>query len=111
MVKNPPVSSGDSASIPGSGRSPGERNETLQYSCVEKPRDRRALWATVHGIAKSQTQLSEHTSHSDYGVNGRPAYVQMHMGLWVCLYVYLSVYLCVGVQDWTYTAVSAGSYV
>ena len=46
----------DSGSIPGSGRSPGEGNEyPLQYSCLENSMDREALWASVHGIAKSWT--------------------------------------------------------
>ena len=50
---------GDPGSIPGSGRSPGERKgHPLQYSCLENPMDRRAWWATVHGVAKSQTLLS-----------------------------------------------------
>ena len=45
--------------IPRSGRSPGEGNgNALQYSCLEKSMDRAAWWATVQGIAKSQTQLS-----------------------------------------------------
>ena len=45
--------------IPQSGRSPGEGNgNPLQYSCLENPIDRRALQAIVHGVAKSQTQLS-----------------------------------------------------
>jgi len=45
--------------IPGSGRSPGEGNGTpLHYSCLENPMDRGAWQATVHGIAKSRTQLS-----------------------------------------------------
>ena len=40
--------------IPGSGRSPGEENgKLLQYSCLGKPMDRGARWATVHAIAKS----------------------------------------------------------
>ena len=46
----------DSGSIPGLGRSPGEGNgNPLQYSCLESPMDRGAWWATVHGIAESQT--------------------------------------------------------
>ena len=54
---------GDLGSIPGSGRSPGEGNEnTLQYSCLENPMDQGAWWARVHGVAKSQTQLSDFTS-------------------------------------------------
>ena len=51
---------GDSDSIPGSGRSSGERNgNSLQYSCLENSMERGAWQATVHGIAKSQTQLSD----------------------------------------------------
>ena len=44
---------GDWGSIPGSGRSPGERNDNaLQYSCLGNPKDRGAWWATVYGISK-----------------------------------------------------------
>ena len=50
---------GDSGSIPGSGRSPGEGNgNPLQYSCLENPVDGGALWAAVHVVAKSRKQLS-----------------------------------------------------
>ena len=46
-------------SIPGSGRPPREgHGNPLQYSCLENPMDRGAWWATVHGVAKSQTWLS-----------------------------------------------------
>ena len=56
----------DPGSIPGSGRSPGERNSyPLQYSCLENPTDRRAWRATVQGVTKSWTQLSnQHTATS-----------------------------------------------
>ena len=51
-------------SIPGLGRSPGDGNgNPLQYSCLENPMDRGAWWATVRGVAKSQTQLSEKHFH------------------------------------------------
>ena len=51
---------GDPGSIPGLGRSPGEGNgNPLQYSCLENPTDRGAWWATVHGVAESQTRLSD----------------------------------------------------
>ena len=54
---------GDLGSIPGLGRSPGEGNgNPLQYSCRENPMDGGAWRATVHGIAKSLTWLSEFTS-------------------------------------------------
>ena len=51
---------GDRGSIPGSGRSPGERHSNpLQYSCLENSVDREAWWATVHGLTKSRTPLSD----------------------------------------------------
>ena len=47
---------GDVGSIPGSRRSPGGgHGSPLQYSCLEKLMDREAWWATVHGVALSQT--------------------------------------------------------
>ena len=53
---------GDLGSIPGSGRSPGEGNgNPVQYSCLENPMDGGAWWATVHGVAKSRTRLSDFT--------------------------------------------------
>ena len=53
---------GDPGWIPGLGRSPGERNgNPLQYSCLENPMDGGAWWATVHGVAKSRTRLSDFT--------------------------------------------------
>ena len=53
---------GDLGSIPGQGRFPGEGNgNPLQYSCLENPMDGEAWWATVHGVTKSQTQLSDFT--------------------------------------------------
>ena len=52
----------DPGSIPGSGRSPGEGNgNPLQYYCLENPMDRGAWQATVHGVAKSRTGLSNFT--------------------------------------------------
>ena len=42
-----------------SGRSPGGgHGNPLQYSCLENPMARGSWWATVHGAAKGQTQLS-----------------------------------------------------
>ena len=66
VVKNTPANAGDylpmptQVSIPGSRRSPGEGNgNPLQYFCLGNPMDRGALWATVHGVAKTQTGLSD----------------------------------------------------
>ena len=61
VVRNLPANAGDirdAGSIPGSERAPGEGNgNSLQYSCLGNPMDREAWWATVHGVAKSWTQL------------------------------------------------------
>ena len=52
----------DKAVVPGSGRSPGEGNgNPLQYSCLENAMDRGAWWATVHGVTKIWTWLSNFT--------------------------------------------------
>ena len=54
--KESTCNAGDRASIPGSGRSPGERNgNPLQYSCWENSMDRGAWRAIAHGVAESQT--------------------------------------------------------
>ena len=54
--KNLPANAGDTGSIPGLGRSPGEGNgDPLQYSCLGNPMHREAWWATVQGVTKSQT--------------------------------------------------------
>ena len=59
MVKNPLANAedgGDTSSIPGSGRSPGEGDGIpLQYSCLENSMDRGAWRAIVQRIPKSQT--------------------------------------------------------
>ena len=61
-VKASACNAGDLGSIPGSGRSPGEGNgNPLQYSCLENPMDGGAWWATVHGVTKSRTGLSDFT--------------------------------------------------
>ena len=61
-VKASAYNAGDLGSIPESGRSPGEGNgNPFQYSCLENPMDREAWQATVHGVAKSRTRLSDFT--------------------------------------------------
>ena len=65
VVKNLPANAGDlgdTGLIPGLGRSPGEGNSNpLQYSCLENPMDRGTWKATVHGVTKSWTWLSDWT--------------------------------------------------
>ena len=74
VVKNLPANAEDTrdlGSIPGSGRSPGiGKGNQLQYSCLRNSMDRGALWAIVHGITKSQMQLSTN-AHSINIIGGR----------------------------------------
>ena len=69
---------GDRRSIPGLGRFPGGGNgNPLQYSCLENPLDRGPWWATVHGGAKSQTQLNrQHNLKQNSSV-----FLQRHFGI------------------------------
>ena len=59
MVKNPSANARNirlAGLIPDLGRSPGGRNgNLLEYSCLENPMDRGAMWATAHRVAKSDT--------------------------------------------------------
>ena len=65
MVKNLPANSGNSALIPGSGRSPGGGNGSpLQYSCLGNPVDREAWRVTVHGVAK-ELDMSEQLNNNN----------------------------------------------
>ena len=75
MIKNLPAicNAGDPGLIPRSGRSPGEENgNPLQCSCLENSLDRRAWWATVHGVTKTRTRLSTHTiAYVTYSVTNK----------------------------------------
>ena len=58
--KESACSVGDPGSIPGSGRYPGEGNgNPLQYSCLENPMIRGAWQATIHGVVKRWSLLSD----------------------------------------------------
>ena len=61
-IKNLPANAGDTrdaGSVPESGRSPAVGNgNPLQYTCLENPMDRGAWQATVYGVTKSWTRLS-----------------------------------------------------
>ena len=63
VIKNLPAKAGDPGdmgSVLGSGRSPGEGHDNpFQYSCLRNLMDRGAWWATVPGVTKSWTQLSD----------------------------------------------------
>ena len=74
VVKNPPTNAGDAGDlglISGMGRSPrGGNGNPFQYSRLENPTDRAAWWATVHGMANSQTGLSTHACTHKHGAQG-----------------------------------------
>ena len=71
MVKDLPANAGEAGSVPGLRRCPGGGNgNPLQYSCLGNPMDRGAWRATVHGVTKSQTRLSDR----------RPAHAQILKG-------------------------------
>ena len=60
VSKESACSAGDSALIPGSGRSPGEGNgKPLHYACLENPMDRGAWWAAGHGITESHLSVQK----------------------------------------------------
>ena len=72
----------DKGLIPGWERSPGGGNgNPLQYSYLGSPMDRGAWWATVHGVTKSWTRLTEYTSHTHTETQGRmPPYIHLPNG-------------------------------
>ena len=58
--KESACNAGDQGSTPGLGSFSGEGNgNPLQYSCLENSMDREVWWATVCGVAKSRTRLSD----------------------------------------------------
>ena len=73
------------------GKISGESNgNLLQYSCLESSKDRETLWATVHGVAKSQTQLSDF--HFSYMCNYKYV-LYMHAYVIVLIhYIYIYIY-------------------
>ena len=67
MVKAPACNAEEPGSIPGWGRSSGEGNgNPLQYFCLENSINGGAWWATVHGVAKSWTRLSNFSFITNY---------------------------------------------
>ena len=60
MERNLPANAENVGLTPGSGRSPGEGNSNpLQDFCLGNPLDSEVCQATVHGVAKSWTRLSD----------------------------------------------------
>ena len=90
VVKDPPANLGDSGSIPGSGRSPGEWNgNPLQYPCLGNLMDRGAWPATICGAAKSQTQLTKQQQ-----MEGKQSAVTKSGGEEGCLLTWKTLVVC-----------------
>ena len=71
---------GDSSSLPGLGRSPGEESgNPLQYSCLENPMDRGAWRSAIHGVAQSQTRVATST------FRGSTCLLSVHMSGWMTM--------------------------
>ena len=69
--KESACNAGDLDSISGWERPPGGgHGNPLQYSCLESPVDRRAWWATVHGVTQGQTRLSTFFYLTSPGLGG-----------------------------------------
>ena len=63
MAKESACNAGDTGSIPGSGRFPGEGNGNPLQSCLENPMDRGTWAVTVHRVTKSWTLLKRLSTH------------------------------------------------
>ena len=101
MVKNPSANAGRRKRHgfnPWVGRSPGgEHGNPLQYSCLENPMDRGTWRATVHGVAKSGTQLkplSIHTHTHTHRVTLEPHHCFFPSFLGRQVTIYLSEMIC-----------------
>ena len=64
MAKESACNAGDTSSIPGSGRFPGEGNGNPLQSCLENPMDRGTWLVTVHRVTKSWTLLKRLSTHT-----------------------------------------------
>ena len=90
VLKNPLANvghTGDTGSIPGSGRSPGGgHGNPFQCSCLESPMDRGTWQVIVHGVTKSQTRFS------DWACTHTHTHTHTHTIYWgvCCLELWLS---------------------
>ena len=106
VVKNPLANAegaGGADSIPESGRSPGGGNgNPLQYFGWDNPVDRGIWWATVQGVAKSQTRLKDWTCMQDIIYSSWRGI----RSPWLCLMAKLLLFCFV----WLFSFVSAFSH-
>ena len=113
VVENSPVNAGNtggSGLIPGWGRCLGEGNgNPLQYSCFGNPKDKGALWATVHRVTESWTRLNWLSTHA--GMLTRDLGVQLARGKPSCLggLGYLAYLNHTLIESWTIWDFSSGA--
>ena len=85
VVKNLPANAGDSSSISGSGRVPGEENgNPLQYSCLGNPMDRAAWWATAHGRVTKELDMTWELNNKKKNILKKPFFCKPSLGLGTC---------------------------
>ena len=70
----------DVGSHPGSGRFPGGHGNPLQDSCLENAMDRGAWRATVHGVAKSRTRLSDLAQSDNLSISNDATHTHTYKG-------------------------------
>ena len=112
--KESACNAGDPDLIPGSWRSPGEGNgNPFQYSCLENPMDGGAWYATLDGVAKNQTWLSDFTSleHSltlpFFGIGMKTDFFQSCGHCWVfqiCWYIECNTFTASSFRIWNSSA-------
>ena len=84
LIAESACNAGDLGSIPGLGRSPGERNcYPLQYSGLENSMDRGAWQATIHRAAKSWTQLTDFHFQDVYKVSS--TFIKVFTYIHICI--------------------------
>ena len=92
VAKNTSASAGNRGLIPGLRRSSGRGNgNPLRYSCLENFMARGTWWATVHGIARSRTQLSDNSfpfTHSPNYLHYRQCHLSKTGNLATHHYIY-----------------------
>ena len=99
----------DTGLIPGSGRSPGERNgNPLQYSCLGDPMDWGARQATVHGVTKNQTWLKQLSTRAHETADGPTTVLHSQR---TSLSLSTSWAKCVHLSPWQSALGSAGSLI
>ena len=112
VVKNLPANAGGVSLIPGLGRSlEGGNDNPLQYSCWDNPMDRGAWWATVHGVTKRWTRLSDWALTHPSSIELSLSLIKNQLSVFVCIYIYtlFCSMICLFLH-WCYTVLMVALY-